>query len=149
MKVMSRRIVLHATNCGKTVHDSNYSWITDCVIGTPLPTTAYTVDEFIERNIIGLYRPVTEEEVTGLINDPMFPDRVLHVFDWVGDFPHPDVYLPEVLTYPAEADGNAPMLSLSTDEYRAFVKKYTMLPACVSGKDYVGLYKERVKLRSE
>ena len=152
MSIPLRRMVLFVTNCGKAdgiLHYGNSPWSEGCVTGPPLPTELCTVGELIERDIVGLYKPVTKEEIVRLRNDLMFFKRELHVFDWIGDYPDPQFYSPQVLFYPPDYNGNSPVGELSKEDYKKFVDRHVVLPACTYWESYVGLYKERVKLRSE
>ena len=146
MEELTGTIVLFISNCLNTYDMLTVgSWAKNYISGYPQPSETQTVEDLRRRNYIGLYQPVTEEEIVKLSKDSY---RKLCIFDWIGDYPDPEFYDPQFLTYPHDG-ANILVAKLSKKEYREFVSQYTVLPKVRSAVEHVGLYKERVKLRSE
>lgn len=141
MELLSNTIMLFMYNCFNSYEMlTSSSWMKNYIIGSPQPTETYTVEQLRNDNFVGLYQSVTEEGIVKLSNDS---NRAMHVFDWVGDYPNPEFYKPQFLTY-TQVDGSLIVSNLSESEYRNFIDtNYTVLPALKSGRDNVGLYRKR------
>lgn len=87
--------------------------------------------------------PITQEEVNLRLSDPKFTDIHERVFEWIGDYPDPDCYLPEPLSYIQGDDGSLIVTILTQEEYRKFIDNSIVLPALTSSEKYVGVYRKK------